>query len=467
MWPQVICSVVTALVLSLICPSAIPQTRNSNVQASPTIQFVFYRIANTPLGMDAPTHMDIYSGSSEYADERQLTIDGHSFNPILSPDGTQIAYLHITAETYENCLVSPQYEINVMNVDGTHQRTLKSLDNLAQLSWSSDGKSLVYWTPALAIRQPGLDRENSLGIPDIGIISEMARLDSSTSPLYLISLDHDAPVRLLANNATSLLNNLEWSPDGKWIAYGCRSSKDTKPASFYICVLGTELQTKPTVLTEGAVFFEHFSWSPDGTQIAYFAFDREADKLGNNPYQLWVVRMDGSAPRLVTTTKDGFDTPQWSRNGKTIVFCDGEKNRRFVAAIKVTGSNKVCLTDPKLNASHPMWSVDGKVIAFTASVHGKMQVHLMNADGSELHALTHDSKLTCSNFTWAGNTHILLARCGQVVNPQYPRLGHFVDGGYYLLSADDPGAGLRPLTQRGAMTISFALDAGKSVPVPR
>lgn len=458
---QVMYSGATAFLLALICPLATPQARNSSTQTSPTVQFVYYRAANIPFGSDAPVHKNIYSVSSEYADEKQLTNDGHSFNPVLSPDGTRVVYLHITSDTCENCLVPPQYEINVMNVDGTDPHTLTSIDRPVLLSWSPDGRSLAYGAAALVIRQTGFGLVQSLGLPDSDIITEMARLDSTASSLYLMHLDLDGPARLLAENATGLFNRLEWSPDGKWIAYGCHTPQKANPGSFHICLLGTGVQAKPIVLTEGAVFLEHYSWSPDGAQIVYSTFDLEADKLRKDPYKLWVVRTDGSAPRLLTTTKNGLGTPQWSRDGKTIVFCDRERNKSFVTAINVDGTNKVRLTDPKLNASDPVWSVDGKLIAFTAFVHGKLQVHLMSADGSQLRALTHDSRLACSNFTWVGSTHLLLLRCGQMIAPLGPGFGNFVDGGYYLLSADDP-VGPRRLGRQGAMAISFARNAVSS-----
>ena len=129
-------------------------------------------------------------------------------------------------------------------------------------------------------------------------------------------------------------------------------------------------------------------------------------KLRKDPYEVFVVRTDGSAPRLLTTPKNGITTPQWSHDGDTIVFCDLEKDKSSIEIIKADGTGKVHLTNPKLNASNPKWSADGKEIAFTAPIHGKLQVHLMNADGSQLRALTRDSKLACSNITWVPNTRL-------------------------------------------------------------
>lgn len=450
-----------ALVSASLCASALPQGGTSDNQSSPTVQFVYYRVANIPLAMDAPPRKDIYSVSTKNTEEKQLTKDGHSFNPVLSPDGTQIAYIHVTADTCEDCLVPPKYEINVMNADGTEPRTVVSIDKPVLLTWSPDGRTLVYGGAVPVIRQlyPGL--------PDSDTISEMAGLDSSAYPLYQTKSDGDAPARLLAENATGFFNKLKWSPDGKWMAYSCRGPQESGKRRFLVCLLGIGQQAETRVLTESADFLQPYSWSPDGTQIVYSVFDQEANKLRKDPYRVFVVRTDGSAPRLLTTTKNGVTTPQWSHDGDTIVFCDREKDKSSIGIIKADGTGKVRLTDPKLNASNPMWSADGKEIAFTASVHGKLQVHLMNADGSQLRALTRNSKLACSNITWVRNTRLLLLRCGQAAAPLGPRFGTSVDGGYYLLSTADPIGTPRPLARQGAMAISFSMDAESSVPLAR
>lgn len=449
------CSVFFAVVLTSLCPSAISQARPSNDKGSPTVQFVYYKVSRIPLAMDAPPRKNIYSVTTENAHERQLTSDGHSFNPVLSLDGTRVAYLHVTADTCENCLVPPKYEINIMNADGSEPRTLASVDKPVLLSWSPDGKTLVYGGVAPVIRQP------DLGLPNLDSMTE------TPYPLYQINSDGDTTAHLLAENAAGLLNRLEWSPDGKWMAYICGSPQETDKPRFRVCLLGTGQQAEPRFLTDGALSLERYSWSPDGAGLAYSLFDPQANKVRKDTYQLFVVLTDGSPPRLLTTSNAGR-TPQWSPDGKTIVFCGREKNRSLINTINADGTGKIRLTDPKLNASDPIWSADGKEIAVTAPVHGKLQVHLMNFDGSHLRVLTHDRKLSCSNVTWLPNTRLLLLRCGQTVAPLGPKFGSFVDGGYYLLSADDPVGTPRILATKGVDgAISFAIVAqpkGQNVP---
>lgn len=441
------CSMSVALILSSLL---ILRVRPPSDESNAKILFVYYKVANIPFAMDAPPFKNIYSVTTESADEKQLTRDGHSFNPVLSPDGTRIAYLHVTEDTCENCLVAPKYEINVMNADGTQPRTLVSIERPAQLSWSPDGRILVYGGVLPVVRQTGL------GLPDLDNPNEMAALYSSAYPLYEIEPDREAPARLLAENAMmGLFNELEWSPDGKWLAYSCGSPQDRGRLSFHLCLLEPGELAEPKSLANGPL---RYFWSPNGKEIVYSAFDPGANKPDKDAYGLFVVRTDGSAPRLLTTSNDGH-TPQWSRDGTKIVFCEREKNKSLIDTINADGTGKVRLTTPKLDASHPVWSPDGKEIAFTAMVRGKAQVHLMNADGSGLRVLTYNRKLSCSNVTWLPRTHLLLLLCGQTVTPFGEKFGSFVDGGYYLLSADDPASTPRFLAKKGSMAISFAIEA--------
>jgi len=447
---QVVCSVFVGLVLASLCSTATAQNPTSNNQSGSGVQFVYYTVESIPLAMDAPPRKNIYSVSTKTADEKQLTKDGHSFNPVLSPDGTRIAYIHVTEDTCEDCLVPPRYEIKLMNADGTEPRTLVSIDKPVQLSWSPDGRTLVYGGAVPVIHRP------YSGVPDLEALREMASFGPPTYPVYQIKSDGDSPASLLDENAAGFLNKFKWSPDGKWMAYSCQRPQDASPRLVRVCIVSNGDQGKSRVLTAGADFLYGYSWSSDGTQIVYSI--QQANKDRKVEYELFVVRADGSPPRLIMTIKNGLGTPQWSPDGEMILFCDRERNKSSIAAIKADGTGKVRLTDPKLNASDPTWSADGKDIAFTALVRGKPQVYLMNTDGSHLRSLTHGKKLACSNITWVRNTPLLLLRCGQVVAPLGSGLGSSIDGRYYLLSTEDPIDAPRELGQRGAMAISFALD---------
>ncbi|MES2442909.1 MAG: S9 family peptidase [Pseudomonadota bacterium] len=82
--------------------------------------------------------LDVASGTMKPLTDRR----GPDGNPVISPDGTRIAYLGFddTRRSYENT------ELYVMNRDGSGARSLtlpldRSIDDMA---WAADGKSLVF-----------------------------------------------------------------------------------------------------------------------------------------------------------------------------------------------------------------------------------------------------------------------------------------------------------------------------------
>ena len=418
----------------------------SNNQSKPSVQFVYFRTVRIPFAMDAPPQKNIYAATTENAGERQLTTDGHSFNPALSPDGTRIAYLHVTADTCEHCLVPAKYEINVMNADGTEAHTVAAVNGPVMLSWSPDGRTLVYGASAA--------RSDEL-VPDRYDSDTLNKIFSASQPLYLIHPDGDAPPLLLADNAAILFVQPKWSPDGKWLAYSCHNLQSGKRPG--VCLLRPGERSEPKFI-EGADA-PRFSWSPDSTKMVYAAFAPRADKNRKAPFNVFLIRPDDSAPRLLTNS-NGACPPQWSPDGLKIVFCDREKGKSVIDTISADGTAKLRLTDPERNATHPLWSADGKLIVFSAPLHDKLQTFLINADGSQVRALTSDRKLSCENLIWLGNTSLVLLLCGRTVT--LFGVQSVADSDYYIFSVDGPTGTPRKLAKQGSTALSFAIHGKKN-----
>jgi hypothetical protein len=177
--------------------------------------------------------------------------------------------------------------------------------------------------------------------------------------------------------------DLDWSPDGKRLAYVSRGA---------ISVINADGSGQRRVLRTGTVGRDWSpSWSPDSKWIAY----QTGRWIGNWSVRgsIYVIRADGSRKRLLA---EHAAAPSWSPLGTAIAYRAG-------CGIKLITPAGRDVTPPspfRCNAigvrGTPTWSPDGTRIAIGASGM-KLQTwraplprgtFVMNADGTNLTRLT-------------------------------------------------------------------------------
>ena len=104
--------------------------------------------------------------------------------------------------------------------------------------------------------------------------------------------------------------------------------------------------------------------SPDGKWVAFTigVVNKEANKVVN---QIYIVGVDGSKPRQITTGSSSNATPRWSPDGKRLAFTAGG----HVWTMKPDGSDREQVTRLSSGAGGPVWSPDGNWIAFGSDVY--------------------------------------------------------------------------------------------------
>ncbi len=181
------------------------------------------------------------------------------------------------------------------------------------------------------------------------------------------------------------------------------------------------------------------SVSPDGKKIAFLS-NRDGSE------DIYVMDADGSHVVRLTQTADKEGPPVWSRNGRTLRFLVSDKDLSRIYAIDLkkrtvtqigqvpgrgvriandgmrvlwalgtwtevqlmesdlNGANVRQLTEGKSVVWSPRWSPDGRRIAFTSrSAVDGVNIHLMNADGSESHQLTHFNPEHAQSPAWSAD----------------------------------------------------------------
>jgi len=164
------------------------------------------------------------------------------------------------------------------------------------------------------------------------------------------------------------------------------STRDGDYAIYGMSATGTDerrlTDAKGDPSTPQGLFFQtEPAWSDDGSTIA-FASKR------SGTFDLYAMNADGSGTRRLTSTKDDDGQPDWSPDGKRIVFTRGSPGRLFVMDAGGDGARRI--TAGLAEESEPAWSPDGRWIAYSRRVPGTSirELWLVRPDGSQPRTLT-------------------------------------------------------------------------------
>ncbi|MCE9668860.1 tolB protein precursor protein [Myxococcus stipitatus] len=196
------------------------------------------------------------------AEVRLTQVPQGCFEPAVSPDGREVAYV---------CSREGDPEVYVAKADGSEERRITTFhreDRSPQ--WSPDGRWLLFVS----------DREDR-------------------ERLFLVRPDGSD---LRAASAQSFAGDERegtFSPDGQRLAYVSRSP-DGLSRIWSVPVEGGA----PVALTDGAHRDDMPAWSPDGKYLAFVS-----ERAGN--VDLFLMRADGSGQTRLTTAEAPDWLPRW------------------------------------------------------------------------------------------------------------------------------------------------------------
>jgi serine/threonine protein kinase len=189
--------------------------------------------------------------------------------------------------------------------------------------------------------------------------------------IFSANINGDTPIRL----TTSSLNETgpAYSPDGSQIAYYAYRGE----GSADIWVMNAD-GSNARNLTNSNANERVVCWSPDGKKLAYHS-------NAGGDYDIYIYDLEtGQSQQLTTSPYDDLG-PSWSPDGSRIAFHSNEKNDfNEIFIINTDGTGRQQVSDGQWSAAFPDWKPNGSTLVFHAIVGNVYEIFTIQPDGSGL-----------------------------------------------------------------------------------
>ena len=175
----------------------------------------------------------------------------------------------------------------------------------------------------------------------------------------------------------------KWTPDGQSILF-VRSNQPRgklEPGDVFGQYEGGDIWKKDLASGKEEKFLDKAfnpSFSPGGKLLA-------ADASWAGPRRIWIVDAQGHNPQQITSdSSEAVDhlEPNWSPDGKNIVFQNVERTKFSVKVVNVATRAVTALTDGRFQDLNPVWSHSGRHIYFSSYRGGGLNIWRMEVSGN-------------------------------------------------------------------------------------
>ena len=392
-------------------PKILPLTSYLGTQCCPTfspdgnqVAFVWYG----PKQDNADIYVKLIGAENAVRLTNDPATDG---SPAWSPDGRYIAFLRVLSGNKAGVLVVPAIggpEHKLAEVSGGDFWS-------SGLSWFPDGKWLavadqqsVYVLSLdtgekhrLTFPPSGRNDDCPAFSPDGRSLVFSRNFATGVSEIYLLALSENLTAK---QEPKQLTFKNEWSKGPVWTANGREiifsSGVGSYEGSGWLPGARPELWRMP-VPGSGAPAQPHVT----AIQGATPAISRQGNRLAYTrsltDINIWRLEVPGSNRRasepvnLISSTHYE-DSPQYSPDGKRVVFCSSRSGTREIWVCESDGSHAVQLTSLGATMTgSPRWSPDGRRIVFDSNIAGQVELYVIDANGGRPRRLTNHPADDC------------------------------------------------------------------------
>ncbi len=288
--------------------------------------------------------------------------------PRWSPDGKHIAFVRTD-------LREKRSQIWLIRADGGEARPLTKLDegSVGEPVWSPDGQKIAFtfrpvhpdWTQEARKKRQETGKSN----PPRVITRLFYRLDGAG---FLDLRQHLWVADVATGEAKQITDgdyddgSPEWSPDSRWIAFVSNRSDDPeeKPYEVDIWLVSPEGGALTKVPTPVG-YKGNLSWSPNGQWIAYIGRESKDDPWVPRNDKVWVVNPETHEVRCLTETLDrdvgnvtlsdmreafaGGDRPIWDAASQRLFFTVSDRGNCHLYSVGVDNASPIPLTEGEMD----------------------------------------------------------------------------------------------------------------------
>ena len=388
-------------------------------------------------------NLDIYVKIIGAGEPVRLTETANDeINPVFSPDGKSIAFIRNFAD---------QNEIILIPALGGAERKLYEKASYASISFSPDGKSLAHTNLDLSQNKAGIflinletNAQTRITFPESPVVDHTPRFSTDGKTLafiryfssfrreiFTVSASGGEPRQITSDNVR--IYGLAWNNDNQKLFF--TSFRAANQLNLWQISLNAE---EPHLIPTGSKELQSLAVSPDGKTITFT--EETADE------NIWEINGNQSRPIIRSTRAD--HSPQFSPDGKQIVFASDRTGNYEILISDADGKNQRQLTDSENSKGSPRFSPDGAFIVYDAQLADKSDIYIVSTNGGASRKLTENNK---NNFlpAWSAD--------GKVIFFISNRLG---DEQIWKMSAE--GGEAVQITKQGAFEMYAAAD-GKTL----